>query len=52
MGLEGERETGTLATLDNHVLVSPIDSFCLVSMMTGREKRDLSERKWGSWAEN
>ena len=29
-----------------------IDSFCLVSMMRDRAKRDLNERKWGSWAEN
>jgi len=28
------------------------ESFCLVSMMSGREKRDLNEGKWGVGLKN
>ena len=48
-----EVETSTISyALNHHVLVSSNELFCLVSMMSDREKRDLSEGKWGVGLKN
>jgi len=48
----GVEETSTTVTLISPCTCVAKMNVCLVSMTSDREKRDLSERKWGSWPEN